>query len=75
VTSPISPAEPGTPSAIHDGVYLLDVPIEWNEFCWYCNDDRLFFADRECFGGLLARCTHCGREKFQPFTRTVSEVA
>ena len=53
---------------------ILTIPVEWNGFCSYCQDDRLFIARYESAEGLVATCSHCGREHHQPFTRATTEV-
>jgi hypothetical protein len=72
---PIPPGVQGVAIWSDSSVAALDIPVEWMEFCSYCNDERMFFANRDCPYGLIAHCTSCGRERVVPFTRTTSEVA
>lgn len=52
----------------------LDVPIEWMRFCYVCNGDHLFIADRVCNSGLVGTCSNCKDERIAAFTRVNSEV-
>ena len=76
---PRSPAEsvaagiPLDPLTTHR-VAKLAVPVEWMRFCWQCDSEQRFVADRVCVSGLLGCCTHCGDERIAPFTRMNSEV-
>ncbi len=56
-------------------VAVLDRAVEWMRFCYSCNGLHLFIADRECFDGLIGRCSHCSDERIAAFTRVNSEVA
>lgn len=53
----------------------LVVPYELPDFCPYCQDDSRFLVRYEIADGNLGVCSHCGREKRVPFTRTTTEVA
>jgi hypothetical protein len=53
---------------------LLEVPYELPAFCNHCQDERRFFVYAEIVNGRVGFCCDCGREKFFPFSRTVSEV-
>jgi len=77
MNSPPDTAFPPVSVPIEDvvDVAVLDVPVEWIRFCYGCNSDQLFVADRVCFSGLVGRCSGCGDERIAPFTRVNSEVA
>lgn len=53
----------------------LDSPVQWMRFCYVCNGDHVFVADRVCNSGLVGTCSNCGDERIAPFTRVNSEVA
>jgi len=53
------------------GVAPLDTPVEFMRYCYACDSDQLFIADRSCLTGLVGRCK-CGDERIVPFTRTNS---
>lgn len=57
------------------GVVALPVPYERLDFCHHCQDEMRFLVRYEILDGRVGVCTHCGREKKFPFSRSVSEVA
>jgi hypothetical protein len=61
--------------SIPGGVAVLDIRVEWNEFCNACNRDCTFVAMTRCADGLNAECSGCGDKRIAPFTRMNSEVA
>lgn len=75
----IGSSDASLPTSLIDGAELfvvqLDCPVEWMRFCFTCESEQRFIADRECMYGLVGRCSHCGEERIAPFTRANSEVA
>jgi hypothetical protein len=57
-----------------DYVEELATPIEFMRYCYACDAQELFRADRVCPGGHIGRCTKCNDLKLIPFTRTTLEV-
>lgn len=57
------------------GVAALDLPVEWNRFCYACNGVHVFVADRECAEGLIGKCANCDDERIASFTRVTTEAA
>jgi hypothetical protein len=53
----------------------LNPPVEWMRFCYGCNTEAMFVADRVCASGLVGRCSHCGDERIAAFTRMNSEAS
>jgi hypothetical protein len=53
----------------------LTPTIEWIRFCYSCNSDQRFVADRACVSGLIGCCSGCGDERIAPFTRSNSEAS
>lgn len=66
------------PTSLVEGAPLfivqLDRPVEWMRFCFTCESEQRFVADRDCPYGLVGCCTHCGDQRIAPFTRANSEV-
>lgn len=56
------------------GVELLSCAIEWMRFCYSCNRESIFVANRQCASGLIGRCSQCDDERIVPFTRTTLEA-
>ncbi len=54
---------------------VLEVPVEWNEFCSNCLRWTKFVAVAECAEGLFCECTGCGEARIAPWSRMNSEVA
>lgn len=52
----------------------LPVPVEWMRFCYECNSDQVFRADRVCVSGMVGSCPK-GHDRIVPFTRTTAEAA
>jgi hypothetical protein len=50
----------------------LDTPIEWMRYCYCCDREQRFCADRVCANGLVGCCSKCGEERIAPFTRTTA---
>lgn len=53
---------------------VLNPKVEFMRFCYACQSDQLFTADRICASGLIGKCA-CGDERIVLFTRVTSEVA
>ena len=53
------------------GFALLEVPIQFNKYCYSCDSEQLFIAAWEVECGLLAYCVGCGAERCVEFSRTV----
>ncbi len=51
-------------------VRMLDQPVEWMRYCYQCEGDRQFVADRICEVGLVGKCSACQDERVARFTRT-----
>lgn len=49
--------------------------IEWTRYCYACNGEHNFVADRTCEFGLIGKCAGCGDERVAPFTRATTEAA
>jgi len=52
----------------------LDCPVEWQRYCFVCDSEQRFVADRECLYGLVGCCSKCKAKRIAPFTRMNSEV-
>jgi hypothetical protein len=52
----------------------IEPAVEFTRFCYECEVEYTFSADRVCANGLLGECLRCGATRLAPFTRTNSEV-
>lgn len=62
-------------SGASDGVAVLEIPVEWNDFCYACERRCLFVALTRCAEGLVSECAGCGDVRVPPDSRMNSEVA
>lgn len=52
----------------------LAVPVEWNEYCDVCDQERRFVAERQTTSGLIAYCSAgCGNRFIADFSRAIDE--
>jgi len=52
---------------------VLEVPVEWPEFCWSCLRECRFISYFTRDEGFIAECLGCGDERVIPFSRENSE--
>jgi hypothetical protein len=54
---------------------VLEIPLEWNEFCYACErPDQRFVATVTCADGLFCECAGCGDVRVVRFSRMNSEA-
>ena len=51
---------------------VLDVPIEFDDFCARCGKWQRFIAEFQVGNGLFGCCPFCGEERVVRFTRMVA---
>lgn len=68
-------AEENPGEAVQAVPVLLEVPVQFNRYCYSCDCESLFVAGWETPWGLLAYCVSCGAERMVEWTRTTGEAA